>query len=488
MDESGPPVYDIYLLQSQGRASIARQRREITQHIEQIGGQVGREFCDKDQTAYRKIGAQRPEREDFNALLAWSASHPGRRIGTWHADRLIRDGGDAERMIHDRPPGERLIVETRGGGTYDLGTALGRKRLRDDATAAAYEVDHAIERIRMFKLEAAAEGKWSGGPRPFGYEGIPAAPGEEGKFSGLAVKETEATLIREAATAILSGSSLNAIAAQWRAAGSTGTRGGAWTGSRVRQVLIRPSNAGMRIHQGAEVGDGDWPAILDRDVFRAVCAILSDPGRKVTPGPERRWLGAGFYECGICHGKLHTHHGGWVAGKGLPSRPVYACPGHVSRAARHLDAWIGDLAAARLATADQGQAPRGREQPDTEALHAQLVTHRKRLEERSRLHQQGVIDTAELIAGSIEGKKEIAAIEARLREAVRASPLTGMPDAGPEEIRGWWDGLHVSRQRTIAAELFAYVRVMPAAHRGKPRGIRRGDPYFDREAIEHRWR
>ena len=70
---------------------------------------------------------------------------------------------------------------------------------------------------------------------------------------------------------------------------------------------------------------------------------------------------------------------------------------------------------------------------------------------------------------------------------MKASPLTGMP-AGAEEIREWFDGLHVSRQRTIAAEQFEWVRVMPAAARGKPPGVKRGEPYFDRSAIVYEWR
>src|ERR1039457_4305650 len=94
------PEYVRYLRQSKGRAGIARQRRETDQHLGRLGPYTpGREFCDKDRTAFQKVGASRPERERFAAMLAYLAAHPGARIAAWHADRLIRSGADAEDLI-----------------------------------------------------------------------------------------------------------------------------------------------------------------------------------------------------------------------------------------------------------------------------------------------------------------------------------------------------------------------------------------------------
>ena len=150
MDEPGAPSTTSTCARAKGRASIARQRRETTAaHQKHRRPGRPRVLRQGQHRLPQDRRANAPERDDFNALLAW-LRRPSwhRRVGAWHADRLIRDGGDAERLIHACHRGEHLIVETTGRRDLRPGTATGRKRLRDDATAAAYEVDHAIERIR----------------------------------------------------------------------------------------------------------------------------------------------------------------------------------------------------------------------------------------------------------------------------------------------------------------------------------------------------
>jgi DNA invertase Pin-like site-specific DNA recombinase len=475
----------LYLRQSKGRAGIPRQRRETTAEAEKHGRGFAAEFCDKDTTAFQRVGAQRTERADFLNLLAWLPANPGRQAWAWHADRFIRDTADAEALIRACAQGGNIIA-TRGGGTYDLTTATGKRRLREDAVLGAYEVEHAIERITARKREQAAEGEWFGGPRPFGWEGIPSAPGDERKFAGLRVREAEAQPLREAAAAILSGTSIAGIERDWRAQGITGTLGGAITGQHIRRLLLRPRNAGILVHLGREAGPGTWPAILDEPVFRALQATLTDPSRVTTPGPERRWLGSGFYQCGICHGPVKSHHAGAGTRKNRQPRPTYACIGHVARSAVPLDAWILDLMAARLATADQREVPRKKTVPDAGAIHAQIVVQRGLKDEAAGLFGQQAIDGPQLARITADADREIAALRDRLAAAVQASPLSGMP-AGADEIRDWLAGLHVSRQRVIAGDLFAWIRIMPARH-GKPPGVGRGEPWFDRSAIEYEWR
>jgi DNA invertase Pin-like site-specific DNA recombinase len=475
----------LYLRQSKGRAGIPRQRRETTAEAAKQGRSFSAEFCDKDTTAFQRVGAVRTEREHFLALLAWLPAHPGRQAWAWHADRFIRDTADAEALIRACAQGGNIIA-TRGGGSYDLATATGKRRLREDAVLGAYEVEHAIERITAKKLEQAAEGEWFGGPRPFGWEGIPSAPGDDRKFAGLRVREAEAELVRQAAGAVLSGTSIGAIERTWAALGITGTLGGPVTGQHIRRLLLRPRNAGILVHLGREAGPGTWPAILDEDVFRAVQSTLTDPTRLVTPGPERRWLGSGFYLCGVCGKTVKPHHVG-AGTRGRAPRTVYRCPGHVSRSALPADEWVLDLMAARLARVEPAELPRDQAVPDANAIHAQIVVQRGLKGEAAGLFGQRAIDGAQLARITADADREIAALRLRLAQAVKASPLSGMP-AGAEAIRGWLAGHHVSRQRVIAGELFAWVKVMPAERRGKPAGAKRGEPYFDRSAILYEWR
>jgi site-specific DNA recombinase len=477
MTDPQPDEYVVYLRKSVGRAGVARQRTVTTAHLVRLGAVVTATFTDTDRTAFRKVGAARPEREGFDAMLAYLKAHPGTGIAAWHADRLNRDSEDTETLIRVCAGGNHL-VQTPGGGSYDLSTATGRMRLRSDAVAAAYEVDHLVERVCERKAEHAGEGKWSGGPRPFGYEGIPPAAGEDGKYAGLRVRESEAQLIRDASAAVLNGTPLLSVAKRWTAAGVKGSRGGRWTGGMVRRTLLRPRNAGINVWQGAEGVPGKWPAIIDVTVFRGLQAVLGDPSRTVTPGPERRWLGGRLFQCGICHEPMPTHG----AGHG---RMVYACTGHVSRSCHPVDEWVRDLLAARLATADQEKVPRSRSLPDSASLHAQVITWQKAKDELAEDKVAGIIDARQLAAGTARADREIAALNARLASAAGASPLAGMP-VGAEEIRAWIAGRDIGRQRAIVASTMEWVRIMPQS--GRPRGAMQDGRYFDRSAVLYEWR
>jgi len=217
MDDAPPVGYVLYLRKSKGRAGISRQRTVTAGYIGKLGGTVIREFADINRTAFQRVGGERPVREQFDAMLEFVRGRPGVRIAAWHADRLLRNPDDTKTLIEVCAAGGHL-VETPRGGSYDLGTPTGRKRLRDDATDAAYEVDHAIERITAQKLEAAAAGEWLGGPVPFGWR-------KNTGGGGLALCPAEADAIAPATADVLAGVSLHAIARRWNAAGLTTNHG-----------------------------------------------------------------------------------------------------------------------------------------------------------------------------------------------------------------------------------------------------------------------
>ena len=125
----------LYLRKSKGRAGIARQRTITTAHLEQRGGTITAEFTDTDRTAFAKAGEGRPTRGGFDAMIAALRARPGLGLAAWHADRLTRNDEDTATLMAVCGSGGHLI-ETPRGGTYDVSTATGRKRLRDDASDA----------------------------------------------------------------------------------------------------------------------------------------------------------------------------------------------------------------------------------------------------------------------------------------------------------------------------------------------------------------
>jgi site-specific DNA recombinase len=460
------PQFVLYLRKSKGRAGISRQRTVTTAHIERLGGTVVGEYVDVDRTAYRKVGGDRPAREGFDALLTRLGGAPGLGVGAWHADRLLRSADDTEILIAVCAEGSHS-VETPSGGRYELDTASGRKRLRSDAVDAAFEVDHLTERVLAAKAETVAAGGDLGGRKPFGWQR------EDGQFI---LVPAEAELIRSGTRNIIAGGSLRGVTRAWNASGATTSGGNAWTPREVSRVLRRGRNAGLLEHHGEVAGLGNWPPIVTETDWRAVCAVLSDPRRRTSPGNERRWLLSGLATCGVCgRGLIATA----TSGKGRPERPVYRCrpeigSGHVARDARTLDGWIREVTIARLsqpAFAPVFAAPA----PDLAPLHAQAEAIRGELDDLARLVVEGTISARQMALSSGPLRERLARVEERI--AAAAPPALLAPFAGATDVATVWDSLPLDRRREMLKRLMT-VEVLPA-RRGRVPGWRPGQPYFD---------
>lgn len=266
--------YVLYLRKSRGRAGIARQRTITTAHIHSLSGRVAAEFIDIDRTAFQKLNGTRPERDDFDAMLAMVRSLPGLGVAAMFADRLTRNNPDTETLLSVCATGGH-IIETARGGSYDVSSANGRKRLRQDALDATYEVDHMTERIMAAKEEARAGGLWLGGRRPFGWQ-----------KDGMTLLPAEAEAVRGGTAAVNGGASAASIMRQWNAVGLRTSGGNPWTPREVSRVLRRARNAGLAEHDGEITGTAVWEAIVTEADWLRCTAILGNPARRTTPGNQ----------------------------------------------------------------------------------------------------------------------------------------------------------------------------------------------------------
>lgn len=464
--------YLLYLRKSVGRMGTGRQRAITTAHLQRRGLRVAAdgEFTDTDSTAYARPGEAPPQRKNFARLLAELGRRPGVGIAAWHADRLLRNPEDTEVLIRACMRGGHLI-ETARGGTYDVTQANGRKRLRDDANDAAYEVDHNRERILEKMAELRGEGRWGGGRRPFGWDVDAGQPG------GLVVREDEARLVADATAAIIDGATLTSVAREWEQA--TGRQ---WNHVLVRQVLQRPLNVALLSLRGEIAGPGSWPAIVDSRQWHAVRAVLADPARRAGAGPQRRYLLSGTAMCGTCG-----------TGLGIASTDgilVYRCRRrlardprgpHASRTATALDEFISALAVARLQRDDAAALLRPDHCAAREALLSEANTIAARRKEQWQLYKGKVITAWEVADGRRQLDAEQAAVDAQLAaldQADALAPMLGDPAAA-------WERATLGQRRAAVTALM-YVTVFPARP-GRPKGTRRGKPYFDFESIDVRW-
>lgn len=185
---------------------------------------------------------------------------------------------------------------TISGGKVDPASAGGALMGTITGAIAEYESGNKKERLRQRFDAETAEGKPLWGIRPFGFE---SARGGE-------VRESEAQHVRAAYRMILHGASLNSVQRSFNEAGVLTTRGNRWGYTTIRQLLLRPRNAGLLLSKGVIVGDG-LPAIVSRDDFDAVIALLTNRSRDTSPGPKvTKHLMTGLAFCGVCGAPMRS--------------------------------------------------------------------------------------------------------------------------------------------------------------------------------------
>ncbi|UPG68788.1 recombinase family protein [Gordonia hongkongensis] len=426
------------------RAGVDRQRADCERLAESLGWTVGDVFVDNDVSAYGR--RPRPEYQRMLDLLRDG------RVGAliaWHTDRLYRSIPDLSELVEicdDRG----IEIRTCKAGEVDLSTPSGRLSATMFASIARYEVERSAERLRSAKDQQAREGKFRGGPRPFGYQD-----------GGLQLDETEAARLREAADHLLSGGSLMAVTRRWNSEGFTTARGSKWTVTALRKVLTRGRNAGLVEQQGRVVGPALWPAIFDEDTLHAIRAVVSDPTRRTATSYEKKHQGAGIYRCGKCDAPMKTikAHGG---GRD------YRCAEqlHLSQKQDPLDEFVSALVVGRLSRPDA--AVMFAAEPDCDPV--QLARTREgiqaRKDELAALFAAGTIDGSQLKRGSADLQVKLDAVDAELAAARQQSPVADLALA-PDVAERWSELTADVRGKIIDALM--RVTVLPVGAGAKRR-------------------
>jgi site-specific DNA recombinase len=455
---------------------VERQLEDQCALFAQLGLCLTGVYVDNDLSAF--TGKPRP---DYLAMLAALDAGRARVVTSWHTDRLHRTPKELETYI-DLAERRGIVTHSVKAGPLDLATPSGRAVARTLCAWARFESEHKGERVRAARRQAAEQGRWQGGCRPFGFES-----------DGTTIRPGEAAAIAQASEAIVAGASLRSIVRDLNEAGHRTAWDREWTSVAARDMLRRPRNAGLTSY-GAETFRAAWPAIVPETTWRAVVSILSDPQRRTNTTASNRvkWLGSGLYVCGICgHPALRVTHSG-------KRQPAYRCKardntrqsGHVTRTAYQLDDYVERIILARLQRPDATNLLTTPTDTDlnTTALHTEAAAIGQRLTDLSAAFADGAITLAQLRTGTGKLRTRLTEIEDTLTAAAKVDPLAGL--AGTPNVAEIWYGitpdrsnrLDLGRRRAVLSKLLT-VTVLPTSKGRRPDGS-----YFDLTGIHIEWK
>lgn len=449
------------------QAGVTRQDEDCRALAARLGAEVLDVYRDNDISASTRSRKPRPE---YDRLIADAKTGAFTLVIAYTSGRLTRRPREHEDLI-ELAEVYGIRFEYVRSPSFDLNTAAGRRVARILAANDAGEAEDISERAQRAKLQAATAGRWLGGHRPYGYAD-----------DGTTIVPTEATVIRQAAADVLAGSSLRSIARHLNAAGITTATGAAWRPDTIRDVLMRARNAGLMVHRGEIIGPAAWPAILPEEQWRGLVAVLTDPRRRTQMNSARRWMLSGLATCTVCDQTVRCTLNGSTA-RGVPS---YRCEStHVIRNAAETDAYISAVICARLARPDAIDLlqpdPAG---PDLAALRAETVALQERLSGLATAYAEGTITAVQLRDGTARVRDLLHTADRATAAASRGSVLAGV--AGVADVEAVWAQLDLDRRRAVI-DLLMSVELLPA-RKGRPKGWRKGQSYFDPDSIRITWK
>jgi DNA invertase Pin-like site-specific DNA recombinase len=458
----------IYTRISQDRAGegagVARQETDARALAAARGWSILDVVVDNDISA-----AGRKTRPGFEQLLDAVESGSAQIVIAWALDRLTRNRHDTLRLIETCQKKNATIALVRGSD-MDMSTPAGRMTADILAAVARSEIEVKADRQARAAIQAAEQGKWLGGRRPFGYEP-----------DGMTIREHEAEAVRDAYQWLLDGVSLRQIAARWNNAGLWPPQGkrsdgglSRWDGGTASRCLRKPRYAALRSHK-REVFQGEqaatWPPLVDRETWHTAQAIMRNPERRPARGDQKLLTGVAL--CGVCGGPVH-------AGGGAPGRGVYRCArtqGHFSRKRQPVDDYITAIMIGRLSRPDAAALfvkPKG---PSNADLIREADQLRQRLDGLAEAYADGALTASQLRKGTERLRAALTDVESRLSHADGTTKAARAIATAPD-VKAAWDALDIATQREI-------IRALAVVHLDSPG---RGSWKFRPETVRIEWK
>jgi site-specific DNA recombinase len=445
------------------------------------GWQLVEVYVDDGRSAWR----QGVRRDAFERMLGDVRAGKVDAIVSWQMDRLLRRVEDASAILAIARQYGTIISNV--DGSLDLGSASGRKKFYDLAVSAEYASDLSSERLKLKHAELAAEGRFSGGTRPYGFDleeyVYQDHTGRHIKYR-LVVNEAEAEHIRAAVVAVLEGRSATSITKEWAAGNVRSTRGRVFRYGDVKELLLSPRIAGFR-NAGGRLVKAEWEPIITREQHEELKAILGQPRQRGSnQGTARKYLLTGFVRCGSCGTRLRSHAS--KATREAEHRPRYVCDardggcGGVARLAPVIDRYIVLMLLAEL---PQRLLEATRRAPAHWETLGRLLTARQAAEDRlsglEDLLADGLLDRTGYVRQRRRIKAKIAELDEQVAHVRAQAPRRRIRGASGEELQAAWDALDLDEKRALLADHIDHIVIKPVGPGRKP---------FDPHSVEIIWR
>lgn len=453
---------------------IARQEEDCRRLAARNGWVIAETFIDDDVSAY--VPGMRPS---YEAMLVAIKNRVVNAVVVYDEDRLVRHPYELEGFfILCAEVGLTHLASV--SGESDLSNFDHQLNLRIKGAVAKKSSDDASRRYTRMHQQIAEMGRWSGGPRMYGYERVPRILDPPSRDGRLVVVPHEAKIILEAAERVQAGETLYSICMDFIARGIPTARGATWRPPTLKGILTGPTHAGKRPYHGEVLRDADWPAILDEATHRRLRLLLLNKDRG-----ERRarvFLLSGIVgRCGLCGAKL-------VGQRRENGVRTYVCLGgaggngcgSLSCVAEPLEALVVEALMIRLDTpalaralATVGGGPaRGEDDPADE-----LAAADAKLAELADMWANDEISRSEWtrVRKPVESRRDAA--QRRLSASTRANAAARW-EGKAGALRAAWPSMNIDQRRAVLGAVIERVTVNSTKIRGR----------FDPERVDVVWR
>jgi len=453
--------------------SVEDQNRDNARAVDRFAWTVAGRYADPGLSASRFAKRNRPEWDRLLAdvragrldvVVMWASTRGSRELEAWAAF-----------LNACRANGVKIYV-TNDDYLYDLGSDRDWSYLASEGIKSASESDRISSQSRRGIASSAERGE-PFGRIPYGYtRTYPLDPTHpKGKRPTQHKHPEESPVVEEVIGRLAQGHSVLGILRDLTERGIMCRDGTPWVHSSLTDMAKNVTYIAKRRHSGGPLLDGNWPALVEEDIFWAAQAVLSDPARRTTGGrikPGRsKWLLSFLAVCGVCKGPLSVKFNTRAAGR----VPYYRCSsdGCVSAPAE----WMDELVTVGV-VGFCAQSPlyelltRGDDQ-EASTARAEAAAERDRLADFEERAISGAISAGAYarIASGIEAR--IAELEEQARKLSTPAPLRDLmadvsgatPEERYAEIHERWKGMELASQRSVIRAIFAPALDVPPGPR-----------------------